>query len=318
MPGVMRPARARPALIEIALLAVAPLAGAPARTPAGVPPAAYQELRWRPLGPFRAGWATSVAGAPEAPHTFYFGAPGGGVWRTTGAGNTWQPLMQQEGAAAIGALAVAPSNPRILYAGTGQEGARYDLMPGDGVYRSDDGGEHWKHVGLEATRHIGAILVDPGDPERVLVAALGHAFGPNPARGVYLTTDGGRRWQPVLQAGDSVGAVDLALDPLAPRVVYAAMWQRRMRPWLDYFRPQAGPGSGVYRSEDAGLHWSRLAGGLPEGALGRIGLAVARGSAGRIVYASIASGSIGRRGVDSPPGGSGLYRTSDAGEHWKL
>jgi photosystem II stability/assembly factor-like uncharacterized protein len=284
---------------------------------ATVPSDLLQGLRWRLLGPFRAGWATTAAGVPQEPLTFYFGAAGGGVWRTTNAGQTWRPLMQHERAAAIGALAVAPSNPAILYAGTGQEGARYDLMPGDGVYRSDDRGETWNHVGLEATRHIGAILVDPADPNRVLVAAIGHAFGPNAERGVYLTTDGGRRWQPVLQAGDSVGAVDLAWDPGRPRVVYASLWQRHMHPWLDYFQPQAGPGSGIYRSRDRGAHWSRIAAGLPAGPLGRIGLAVARGSAGRIAYATVAVAAP-RRGDGGTSSGAGLYRTGDGGEHWRL
>ncbi|HET7250145.1 MAG TPA: hypothetical protein VFI79_09890 [Gemmatimonadales bacterium] len=298
---------------------VTPAHGAAPSSAQPVPPALYRELRWRQLGPFRAGWATSVAGVAGDPLTYYFGAAGGGVWRTRDAGRTWQPLMQHERAAAVGALAIAPSNPRVVYVGTGQEGTRYDLMSGEGVYRSNDGGETWTHVGLEATREIGAILVDPRDKDRVLVAAIGHAFGPNPERGVYLTTDGGRRWQPVLQAGDSVGAVDLACDPTQPRIVYAAMWQMRMHPWLDYFQPQGGPGSGVYRSSDGGAHWTRLAGGLPQGRVGRIGLAVAGGSGGRIAYAAIAVDAGRARGADTAGVArrGGLYRTSDGGAHWE-
>jgi len=284
-----------------------------AAAPAPVPAALYQELHWRQLGPYRAGWATSVAGIPDDPRTYYFGSAGGGVWRTRNAGQTWQPLMQHESAAAVGAIAIAPSNPRVLYVGTGQEGMRYDLMSGDGVYRSDDGGDTWKHVGLEATRHIGAILVDPHDPNRVLVAALGHAFGPNPERGVYLTSDGGRSWQPVLQAGDSVGAVDLASDPSQPRTIYAALWQWRLHPWLDYFQPQVGAGSGIYRSTDGGSHWKRLEGGLPQGRLGRIGLAVASGSGGRIAYAVVAAAGAPAGAM----GGGGLYRTADSGADWE-
>src|SRR5262245_31570547 len=206
------PRLVRPAWVfaAIPLLAAAAYAAAPSTAPPLVPLSMYRDLHWRQVGPVRAGWATSVAGVPGDPLTYYFGAAGGGVWRTRDAGQTWQPLMQHESAAAVGAIAIAASNPRILYVGTGQEGSRYDLMSGDGVYRSDDAGETWTHVGLEATRHIGAILIDPHDPERVLVAAIGHAFGPNPERGVYLTTDGGRHWHPVLQVGDSTGAVDLA------------------------------------------------------------------------------------------------------------
>jgi photosystem II stability/assembly factor-like uncharacterized protein len=222
-------------------------------------------------------------------------------------------------ALAVGAL--ASSNPRILYVGTGQEGSRYDLMSGNGVYRSDDGGETWKQVGLEATRHIGAILIDPQNPDRVLVAAIGHAFGANPERGVYLTTDGGKRWQPVLQPGDSVGAVDLACDPRQPRVVYASTWQMRMHPWMDYFQPQVGPGSGIYRSDDGGAHWSRLENGLPHGQVGRIGLAVASGSGGRVAYAVIAVDAPRGRGRDTTgtaARGGGLYRTVDGGAHWDL
>src|SRR6516162_7729131 len=235
-----------------ALLALLLTARAHATT---VPAESLSPLKWRLLGPWRAGWATAAAGVPDSLHTFYFGGAGGGVWRTDDAGQTWRGLMQHERSSAIGALAIAPSNPRVLYVGTGQADSRYDAMAGDGVYRSRDGGETWRRVGLEATQHIGAILIDPHDPERALVAALGHAFGANPERGVYRTTDGGDHWQQVLQPGDSVGAVDLAWDVSASRVVYAATWQRRMHPWLDYFQPQAGPGSGIWRSDDGDIHW---------------------------------------------------------------
>jgi photosystem II stability/assembly factor-like uncharacterized protein len=313
----------KPTLLAATLLVAGASTGIPliaprSPAPAGVPASLYQDLHWRFVGPYRAGWATVAAGVPDAPNTFYFGGAGGGVWKTTDAGRTWQAQMQHETAAAIGALAVAPSDPQVLYAGTGQVAARYDVMAGDGVYRSADGGETWTHVGLEGTRHIGAILVDPHDAERVLVAALGHVFGPNAERGVYLTNDGGQTWQPVLQAGDSVGAVDLAWDEEHPAVVYAAMWQMRMHPWLDYFMPQAGPGSGIYKSEDGGAHWRRLAGGLPQGNVGRVGLAVARGSAGRIVYASVALEGSALTTAKVPPGKTGLYRSNDGGATWKL
>ena len=291
---------------------------APSRASPASAAMALPQLRWRLVGPFRAGWATAVVGAPRLPNTFYFGGAGGGVWKTTDAGTTWDGLMQHESASSIGALAVAPSDPRVLYAGTGQADTRYDIMAGDGMFRSSDGGESWTHAGLERTRHIGAILVDPIDPDRVLVAALGHVFGPNPERGVFLTRDGGRHWRPVLQAGDSVGAVDLACDPLRPEIVYASTWQVRIHPWMDYFMPQGGPGSGIWKSQDGGEHWRRLAGGLPGGGLGRIGLAVPRGSGGRIVYACVAASEGRGRGQGDAPDRSGLYRSDDAGATWQL
>ena len=291
------------------------LAAAHGGPPAHLTP--YPELHWRLVGPYRAGWATAAAGVPDAPNTFYFGAAGGGVWRTLDAGRTWQPELQHETAAAVGALAIAPSNGRVLYVGTGQVDARYDLLAGDGVYRSDDGGETWAHVGLAATRHIGAILIDPSDPNRVLVAALGHVFGANPERGVYLSADGGQHWEQVLHVDNETGAVDLAWDPLHPAVVYAATWQMRMHPWLDYFQPQAGPGSGIYKSDDGGLHWRPLA-GLPAGPLGRIGLAVARGTGGAIVYASIAVEGSALTSAAAPRGKAGLYRSDDGGATWQL
>jgi photosystem II stability/assembly factor-like uncharacterized protein len=285
------------------------IASEPARLP-------LPDASWRLVGPFRAGWATAVAGVEQQPGTFYFGGAGGGVWKTTNAGQTWRGLMQRERSSAIGALAVAPSDPRILYAGTGQVDARYDIMAGDGVYRSSDGGESWVPAGLEDSRHIGAILVHPRDPDRVLVASLGHVFGPGTERGVFLTRDGGGHWQCVLPAPDSVGAVDLACDPLRPEVIYASTWQVRLHPWLDYFMPQGGRGSGIWKSEDGGEHWRRLAGGLPEGRVGRIGLAVARGGGGRVVYACVQVIAGADTGASRPR--SGLYRSDDGGARWEL
>ena len=307
------------------LLAIATGAGA-ATEPIGAR-LPVPDQAWRLVGPYRAGWATAVAGVPGESATFYFGGAGGGVWKTTDAGLTWRGLMQRERASAIGALAVASSNPRVLYAGTGQCDARYDIMAGEGIFRSADGGETWASAGLASSRHIGAILVHPNDADRVLVAALGHVFGSAGERGVFLTRDGGRHWLPTLQPGDSVGAVDLASDPLHPDVVYASTWQVRLHPWLDYFMPQGGRGSGVWKSEDGGEHWRRLAGGLPSGRVGRIGLAVPRGSGGRTVFACVQvyPPAAGPRGIAAGGGESetgepksGLYRTDDGGESWQL
>ncbi len=280
-------------------------------------PQTYSNLHWRLVGPYRAGWATMAAGIPNEPEVYYFGGAGGGIWKTTDAGRTWKGLMQHETSSSIGSINIAPSDPDVIYAGTGQVDLRYDILSGDGVYRSGDGGETWSNVGLKETQHIGRILVDPDDSQRVLVAALGDVFAPNSERGIYLTTDGGKDWQNVLYVNDSTGAVDLAFDPLHPLVVYAALWQMQMHPWLDYFMPQTGPGSGIYKSTDDGMHWRKLdGGGLPDGLLGRIGLGVPRGSSGQIVYATIICAEGASASGEASEDKSGLYRSNDGGKTW--
>ena len=291
-------------LISTIILLIIPVTSFPQTIPAK----AYANMQWRLAGPFRGGWSTMAAGIPDKPNTYYFGAAGGGVWKTNDAGRTWQPMMQHQQSSSIGALAIAPSDPKVIYAGTGQVAVRYDILAGNGVYKTTDGGKTWKNVGLKDSRHIGRILIDPHNPNRVLVAALGNAFKPNKQRGVFLTTNGGKTWKKVLFVDENTGAVDLASDPEHPSVIYAALWQMRMHPWLDYFSPQIGPGSGIYKSTDGGLHWKKLSGnGLPDVNLGRIGLAVARGSKGLIVYASI----------QAAKGQSGLYRSDNGGKTWQ-
>ena len=193
----MHERRSRPLVLAgvLALLAMTPPAHASAQA---IPDARLAGLEWRLLGPFRAGWGTMAAGVPDLPDTFYFGAAGGGVWKTRDAGASWQPMSNGLDDAAIGAIAIAPTDPDVIYAGSGQPEPRYDIAAGNGLYRSTDGGAHWQHAGLAATRHIGAILVDAKDPDTVLVGALGHIFGPNPERGVFRRTDGGKSWTKTL------------------------------------------------------------------------------------------------------------------------
>ena len=270
----MKKGRIRSASL-LGFLAGALVAAGPARAQT-IPPNAYGALRWRLIGPHRGGRVLAVAGVPGDPATFYFGAVDGGVWRTRNAGVTWEPLFDDEPIASIGALALAPSDPNVIYAGTGEASIRSDITYGAGVYKSTDGGAHWRALGLADTRHIGKVLVDPRNPDVVLVAALGHAYGPNSERGVFRSSDGGRTWTKVLYKDPDTGAIDLAADPADPEVVYAALYQARRPPWEQY-PPDEGPGSGLYKSTDGGATWTPLAGhGLPAGPLGRIGLAVGR------------------------------------------
>lgn len=273
-----------------------------------IPDSAFTAMRWRLVGPFRGGRALAIEGMPGDPATFYFGSVAGGVWRTRDAGTTWQSLTDDVPFASVGALALAPSAPNVIYVGTGEADMRSDITYGNGIWKSTDAGRHWAHLGLSDTRQIGRILVDPHDPNLVLVAALGHAYGPNGERGVYRSTDGGVSWQKVLFRNDQTGAIDLASDPTDPRTVYASLWQAQRTPWSQY-PPNGGPGSGVFKSTDEGQTWTELSGhGLPGGELGRVGLAVGRNSGGRIVYALCSQAN------EAP----GLYRSDDGGASWRL
>ena len=270
-----------------------------------VPDAMLDGLSFRLVGPHRAGWSTVTAGVPQEPETFYFGAAGGGVWKTTDAGRTWAPIFD-DGPPSIGALAVAPSDPKTIYVGTGQVTSRYDGAAGEGVFKSKDAGATWAPIGLEETRHIGAILVDPRHADVVLVAAMGHAFDANPERGVYRSEDGGATWQRTLFVSENSGAVDLARDPASPDVVFASVWHARYKPWLSYYDSGESEESGLYRSSDGGRTWKPVEGsGWPAGPLGRVGLGVAHWKESTRVYAA----------VDAKNNG-GLYRSDDGGATW--
>ncbi len=261
----------------------------------------FNGIKWRLIGPFRGGRVLAVTGIPGNANVFYFGAAAGGVWKTVNGGTTWEPIFDKEPIASIGAIAVAPSDPNVIYVGSGEACIRNDISYGDGVYKSLDAGKTWTNVGLKDSRHIGAIIVDPHDPNTVLVAALGHAFGPNTERGVYRSTDGGKSWDRVLYKDDKTGAIDVVFDPSNSHIVYAALWEAHRTP---YSLESGGPGSGLYRSSDGGTNWKHLEGsGLPAGILGRIGISVS-GSDSERVYALI----------EAKEGG--LFRSDDGGEKW--
>jgi photosystem II stability/assembly factor-like uncharacterized protein len=270
-----------------------------------VSPDLFSGLKWRLIGPFRGGRAVAAAGAPGDPNTFYFGAVGGGIWKTTNAGVTWEPVFDHQPVASIGAIAVAPSDPKIIYVGTGESDIRSDLASGDGVYRSTDGGGSWQSVGLRDTRQISRIVIDPQNANIMYVGALGHAYGPNNERGVYKSADGGEHWTKVLDQGPEIGIADLAIATDHPQILFAATWHTHRPPWSTY-APIDAPGSGIFRSQDGGNSWTRLTGsGLPDGDWGRPAVAVSPD--GKRVYALIDDGKK-----------SGLYRSDDGGDSWVL
>ncbi len=291
-----------PRLLLFSLLAFAPLcpAGGIAQTPA-VPPL-LSELRLRSIGPaVTGGRIDDVEAVPGHPATVYVATATGGLWKTTNGGVTWRPLFDAQPVSTFGDVALAPSDANVVWVGTGEQNNRQSTSWGDGVYRSSDGGKTWTHAGLEGTRHIGRIVVDPNDPEVAFVAALGNLWKPSAERGVYRTRDGGRTWTKVLYVDTLTGAVDLAIDPRDGRTVYAATYQRLRRTW-GY--NGGGPGSGIWKTTDGGEHWTRLSNGLPEDPLGRIGLAISAQEP-RVLVARIEHATR-----------SGVYRSEDGGETW--
>ena len=294
------------ALKAVLLAAVAFLAVQRALASGAIDPGLLQNLHWRSIGPFRGGRVLAVQGAPDRRERFYFGAVNGGVWRTDDAGRTWAPIFDAAPVGSVGALAVAPSAPDTLYVGTGEADMRSDIAQGQGMFRTQDGGRSWTPIGLAGTQQIGRILVDPHDPKILLVAALGHPYGPNPERGVFRSTDGGATWTRTLFHDADTGAIDMAFQPGNPSVVYAALWQTRRPPW-NVYPPSSGPGSGLYKSTDGGITWAAVTGhGLPASP-GRVGLAVTPARPERVFAL-----------VDTRDGsaGAGLYRSDNAGADW--
>ena len=295
--------RSRRLVVAASLASISFVCALTARA-APVPGELYGALSWRCIGPWSGGRVEAVAGSAAQPNVFYMGSAGGGVWKSLDYGLNWTNVSDGYlDTGVIGALAMAPSDPAVVYAGTGEPFPRGDVAPGDGLYRSPDGGKTWHKAGLADTRIISAIAIDPHDPNHLYVAALGDVFGAGAARGVYETRDGGAHWKKILFVNDRTGAVALVMDPADPRVLYAALWQVRRRPWL---LTDGGPGSGLYKSADGGAHWQEISSnpGFATGTLGKIGIAVSAADPSR-VYAI----------VEAEQGG--VYRSDDAGATWE-
>ena len=263
-----------------------------------------REMEWRNIGPHRASRTKALDGVPSQPHTFYIGVANGGVWKTTDAGRIWTPIFDEESTGSIGALAVAPSDPNVIYVGSGEAAQRPDLGTGNGVYKSTDAGKTWTHLGLRDSQQIGQVVVDPKDANRVFVAALGHPYGPNTERGIFRSTNGGASFERVLYKDENTGGTDVLLDPTNPNIVYAALWQARQGPWEN--GAFSGPGSGLFKSTDGGTTWRQLTAGLPNfetDRLGRIGIGIAPSRPSRL-FAIVEARN------------SGVFRSDDAGETW--
>ncbi len=286
-------------------------------------------LRWRMLGPFRGGRVDAASGVPGRPNEFYFGAVNGGVWKSIDAGRVWTPVFDSQPVASIGAIAVAPSAPDVVYVGSGECTLRDSMGYGNGMYKSTDAGKSWSHIGLDDTQHIGRIAVDPKDPNIVFVAAIGHLYAPSAERGVFRSTDGGKSWKKVLYKDENIGAVEVVIDPTNSSVIYAGLWNTRRPPWYTY-RPSNGPGGGIFKSTDGGNTWKQLTAGLPKSGIGKTGIAVSAGNPRR-VYAVVdclepdasapapaapAGGGGGRGGTAAQPVQGGFFRSDDGGATW--
>ncbi|WP_288071151.1 hypothetical protein [Hydrotalea sp.] len=271
---------------------------------AQVSAALFQEMQWRMIGPHRGGRTVGAVGVPQQPNVFYIGVNNGGVWKTTDYGRTWFPIFDDQPTGSIGDVAVAPSNPDIIYVGSGEGLQRPDLSVGNGMYKSTDAGKTWQHLGLTDVQQIGAVAIDPTNPNRVFVAAMGHPYGPNTERGVFRTLDGGKTWERVLYKDENTGAVQVSIDPKNPNIIFADLWAGRQGPWEN--GEWNGLQSGLFKSVDGGNTWTKITSGLPTVAqgLGRIGFCIAPSNPKRM-YATVDAGEYG-----------GMYRSDDAGESW--
>ena len=276
-------------------------------------PRSVEDLRWRYIGPV-GNRVASVVGVPSEPNVYYAGAASGGIWKTVDGGIHWTPVFDDQDVSSVGALAVAPSNPDIVWAGTGEPWIRSHISIGNGVYKSVDAGRTWTRMGLDSTGRIGRIVIDPTNPNVVFVAAQGHGYGPQDERGIFRTTDGGSHWQRVLFVDQNTGGIDVVMHPTNPQILFAAMWQLEMHTWG---RESGGPGSGIYTSSDGGTSWTRLTGrGLPTHEVGKIGLAIARSNPSRL-YALIETGD-GNPLHGRPTDNGELWRSDDAGANWRV
>ena len=285
------------------LLLLACSATAPTAQEADSAGSLFGELHWRSIGPLRGGRTRSAAGVASQPYTFYIGVCNGGVWKTTDAGRTWTPIFDDQPTNSIGAVVVAPSDPNVIYVGSGEGLQRPDLSVGDGIYKSTDAGKTWTHLGLRDAQQIPNIAVDRTNPNRLFVAALGHPYGPNAERGIYASTDGGRTFKPVLQKDENTGGNDVDIDPADPNTVYATLWEARQGPWEN--GAWSGTGGGIFKSTDGGQTWKPLTTGLPAGGVIQANLSIAPTNSKRVYAAVAAQGA-----------GVGIYRSDDAGESW--
>ncbi len=270
----------------------------------------YSEMRWRMIGPFRGGRTRAVAGVPTQPNVFYIGAVNGGVWKSNDFGRTWNPIFDQQDTQSIGAIAVAPSDPNIVYVASGEGLHRPDLSVGNGIYKSTDAGKTWRHLGLRDGQQIPALAIDPHNANRLFAAVLGHPYGPNEERGIFRSTDGGETWQKVLYKDENTGGSDVEMDPSNPAVIYASLWEAREGPWEDN-NDFEGSGGGLFKSTDGGDTWRPLKNGLPAD-LSQINVTIAASQPSRL-YAAFALTARGDYGTDKD---LGFYRSDDAGETW--